>query len=605
MRRLFYKDINRTKSSIHNILLSSYLITMLVILCLTTLIYVIAQYYNMKSNITTSIRQTCLSVANDVDTQINQLDSVGINVLYSNIIKDSFSAYTKSTGEVDPNEQRVNYTLLTSLLTSLRGANSTVRQINIYDLKRGCFGTGNYTGYQDIVTTDQQWYEPVIAQDGGRYIPPAAQNKLISDSSGTSEDRYYISLYRLYYDNFHQPGGIVEIMQYYDITFNRALNPDSPYDIQVIIYDPDGNVIFPLHTEKDDLFDYFSHRMDNELTLQNTKTHQDEYVYYGQMERCGFTTVVAIERAKIFSPIYKYLMTIFLILILLILICVMIAYKLSKRLSAPLTQMYHFLSDPDIPRRFGKLSMKDSDILEIDKLKDSLNEFQDRQKNSLDTLMLLKEQELQAEILALQSQMNPHFLYNSLANLGAMAEEGMTAQICQMCIDITAILRYISSNQEPLSTLEKELEHASRYLKCLMLRYEGSLTYTIDVPDEMLELKMPKLCIQLLVENAVKFSAKTAPPWHISIEGFLTDKEWIISVKDNGIGFNTGVIQTLNKKLEAIKQDGLLPGLELDGMGLLNIYMRFYLIYHAAFIFDFGNLENKGAIVSIGGKIHE
>lgn len=578
---------------------------MLVILCLTTLIYVIAQYCNMKSNITKSIQQTCSSVANDVDTQINQLDTVCINVIYSNMIKSSFSAYTKSTGEVDPAKQREADTVLTSLLTSLRGANSTVRQINLYDLKRGCYSTGNYTGYQDIITPDQPWYEPTIKKAGYRYIPPASQNKLISSGSGAHEDQYYISLYRLYYNNFHHPSGIVEIMQYYDITFDRAFNSDSSYDIQLFIYDTDGNVIFPINTTQNDIFDYFSHRDDKGLTLYNTSTNQDEYVYYEQMERCGFTTVVAIEKSKIFSPIYQYLMTILLILIFLILICVVIAYKLSTRLSTPLTQMYHFLSNLDILKRFGKLSMKDSNILEVDKLRDSLNEFQERQKNSLDTLMLLKEQELQSEMLALQSQMNPHFLYNSLATLRAMAEEGMTTEISQMCVDITAILRYISSNKEPLSTLEEELEHSSRYLKCLKLRYDDSLTYEFDIEDEMLELKMPKLCIQLLVENAVKFSASTAPPWRVTIEGFTTDKEWLISVKDNGIGFTPGKIQTLNEKIGEIKKNGLLPSLELDGMGLLNIYIRFYLTYQSAFIFDFGNPKDGGAIVTIGGKIHE
>lgn len=605
MKQLFQKSNIPTKNSIHNILLSSYLITMLAILCLTTLAFVIAQYSNMKTNITKSIQQTCSSVANDIDMQINQLDTVCINVLYSNTIKDSFSSYTTSATEVGGSELSTLDTDLTGLLTSVRGANSTVRQINLYDLDRGSFGTGNFTGYQDIITAEQPWFEPTMKKSGYHYIPPATQNKLVSRSSGTSDDRYYASLYRLYYDKFHRPSGIVEIMQYYDLTFERAFYPDSVYDIKIVIYDSEGTVLFPVDTKNSDIFDYFSHKTDNNLTLQNTRTGQDEYICYEQMERCGFTTVVAIEKSKIFAPIYQYLLTILLLLIILIVLCIIIAYKLSKRLSAPLTQMYHYLSNLDLPKRRGKLMMKDSNIVEIDKLKNSLNEFQERQKHSLDALMLLKEQELQSEMLALQSQMNPHFLYNSLATLSAMAEEGMTAEISQMCIDVNTILRYISSNKEPLSTLEEELEHASLYLKCLKLRHGSALTFSFDVPDEMLEFKMPKLCVQLLVENAVKFSAQGAPPWHVSIDGFCTNSEWMISVKDNGVGFAKDTIRSLKEKLEEIQKNGVLPSLELNGMGLMNIYIRFYLTYHFGFIFDFGNLPDKGAIVSIGGKIYE
>lgn len=602
MQKLFLKN-RSTKNSIHNILLSSYLITMLLILFITTLIYTISQYYNMKSNIIKSIQQTCSSVANDVDTQINQIDTVCINVIYSTMIKDTFSTYQDLPGE--SYGQSIINNQLTGLLTAIRGANSMVRQINLYDLEQGCFGTGNYTGFRDISTAEQSWYEATIANDGNRYIPPAEQNELISSSTGTNKDRYYLSLYRLYFDNFHQPSGIVEIMEYYDITFARALQPESSYDIDIIIYDPEGTVIFPVETKSSDLYNYFDHKDDKSLTIKNTLTGHDEFICYEQMQHCGFTTVVAIEKTKIFAPIYKYLLIVFLILIIAALLCFAIAYNLSRRLSAPLGQMYHYLSGQDIKKHWSRLTMPDSNIIEIDKLKDSLNEFQARQKSSLNALMLLKEQELQSQMLALQSQMNPHFLYNSLATLSAMAEEEMTGEISQMCIDITAILRYISSNKQTLATLEEELEHASLYLKCLQLRYGSSLTFDFDVEDQMLELPVPKLCLQLLVENSVKFSTKAAPPWHIRIQGFCTGEHWVISVMDNGIGFSPEIIETLNQKREEIQSNGLLPSLELDGMGLMNIYIRFYLAYHFAFIFDFGNLPDGGAIVTIGGKFND
>ena len=219
--------------------------------------------------------------------------------------------------------------------------------------------------------------------------------------------------------------------------------------------------------------------------------------------------------------------------------------------------------------------------------------------------MLLKEQELQSQMLALQSQMNPHFLYNSLATLSAMAEEGMTSEISQMCMDITAILRYISSNKQTVSTLEDELEHAIRYLNCLKLRFGDALTFDVDVEDEMLEITMPKLCIQLLVENAVKFTTQsTPPPWHITIEGFMDRTEWCVSVvtmeQDSPEKSSThpGEDQRNTKKRPASQ-----PG--AGRHGAMNIYIRFYLTYHAVFIFNLGNLPEGGAIVTIGGKIND
>ncbi|MRN27047.1 ATP-binding protein, partial [Romboutsia ilealis] len=122
---------------------------------------------------------------------------------------------------------------------------------------------------------------------------------------------------------------------------------------------------------------------------------------------------------------------------------------------------------------------------------------------------------------------------------------------------------------------------------------------------EMLELPIPKLCTQLLVENAVKFTTKTTPPWHISIEGRRDKNQWYVCVRDNGPGFQEDVIKTLHKQIDEINKNGLLPCLELNGMGLLNIYIRFYLIYHAVFIFELGNQKSGGAFVTIGGKTNE
>lgn len=205
-------------------------------------------------------------------------------------------------------------------------------------------------------------------------------------------------------------------------------------------------------------------------------------------------------------------------------------------------------------------------------------------------------------MLALQSQMNPHFLYNSLSNIAAMAEAGMVEPVVQMCEDITEILRYISSNKEQVSTVEEELEHCDLYLKCMKLRFGDALQYYFDINDDLLDFSIPKLCIQLLVENAVKFTTKQVPPWEITIRGHIDDICWYIEVRDNGPGFLPEKEQLLRVQMEQILKDGLLPSLEIDGMGVLNIFVRFYLIYGHSFLFDFGSLPGGGATVIVGGR---
>lgn len=118
----------------------------------------------------------------------------------------------------------------------------------------------------------------------------------------------------------------------------------------------------------------------------------------------------------------------------------------------------------------------------------------------------------------------------------------------------------------------------------------------------MMQLKIPKLCLQLLVENAIKFTTKAVyPPWKITITGTLCETYWEISIQDNGPGFTEETLDTLRTTIDSINRTGLLPSLELNGMGLLNIYIRFKLLYRENHIFKAENSAEGGAIVTVGG----
>lgn len=601
---LFERDMimKRGSKNIQKILSSYFLFIMLTLVVLATIIFSLIQYLNLRSNAERDIQRTCAAVAADIDLQINQLDNVCLNTIHSTLIKETFSSYIDGS-DSDSYVQRLRKNTLANALTATKGVDASIRQVNVYGFTEGGYGSGNFTGELMGKTAEYPWFGNAVSQHGHRYIPPAEQNAFFSKSTGTDDERFYLSLYRMYFDEYQNPAGFVEVMKYYDVLFQRAFHPESDYDIDVLIYDTEGNVIYPLDTNP--LFPYFSHKGSNGKVLYNSVKDCEEYVYYSQMDYCGFTAVTAIKSTEFFAPVYRSLYWTLLVFIVVLFMCLLFANILSRKLSAPLKTMYRFLSNIDPQDQFKEIKMEDTGIIEIDKLHNSLNEAMRSQKTATTSMMVLKEQELQAQMLALQSQMNPHFLYNSLTTIGAMAEDGLTEPIAQMCRDITSILRYISSNKEQVSSLEEELEHCDVYLKCMKLRFGESLNYEFSIEDDMLELPIPKLCIQLLVENATKFTSHVSPPWHISIEGHMDKDCWYVDVKDNGPGFGEDVTVHLKSKMDEILESGVLPSLELDGMGILNIFIRLYLIYGITFIFDFGNLPEGGAFVKVGGRFDD
>ena len=74
--------------------------------------------------------------------------------------------------------------------------------------------------------------------------------------------------------------------------------------------------------------------------------------------------------------------------------------------------------------------------------------------------------------------------------------------------------------------LQDEIKHTKSYLECMKLRYNNELSYNINIPEEMMEYKIPKLCLQLIVENAIKFSTKKKGPWVIKIDGLMASSYW-------------------------------------------------------------------------------
>lgn len=597
------------KKSIQTILFYRFLwVSAALLLVISGIVYLI-QYQKLYKNMENDIIRTSSGIGDAIDLQISQMDNVCLNVINSTSVKDTFSHWI-SNDNVSSYERRQQQNLMNNALVSIRGIDTSIRQVNLYSMEKGGYGVGNYYGRVSNNTTELPWYKGTVEKDGYRFFQ-ANKHPLLSRHSGTQADRLYFSLYRMHFDKYHNPAGFVEVSKYYDTLFAEAISPTTSSNMDITVYDEDGRQIYPDPSSGGEKrFDYFTELQSQEPVSHSTRIYNDlkrqkEFVTIYPLKYSDFTVAASINNANFYTPILMSLMWIPLLALGLFVICYFVSGFLSRRIAQPLTEIHQFLSQSDSAGKFRQISLKDSGVVEIDRLRDSLNSSIRAQEAATESLLVMKESEIQAQMLALQAQMNPHFLYNSLNTIGAMAEEGMTEEVTSMCQDITSILRYISSDKESVSTVEEELEHCSLYLNCMKMRFKDKLTYEFDIDDDLLERKIPKLCIQLLIENSVKFVSKTAPPWHIRVEGYIDAGLWLISVKDNGPGFDPEVDRHLRSQMDEILKYSRLPSLELDGMGILNIFIRFYLLFGRAFLFQFGNLPEGGAFVIVGGRFHE
>ncbi len=583
------------KKSINIILLRALLMLSILTLVLVSGIFSVMQYRTLKNQATQDMRKSCSAMAAGLEQKLKEMDTILLYSIASSELKDSFKRYMTAENSFEKLRARQE---LGGIMISLKGFNFSNRQFNIYDMEKGGYCVGNYNGEADGSVKDEAWYEKTDENAGKKYIYAPAMDVRASRSAGVDEKTLYLSLCRMFFGEYHYPMGFMEVKAYYDEIFEPLKNGVSALDTVIAVYDREGRQLYPENA----VFPYYSYRDSGYGEILNTYTGRKQFLCFAEDSPDGLTVAMAVDDAVFMEPVYRAFIPVACVVLVIMLFCVLLSAMLSKQMSDPIRRIHAFLSDTE-KEQFSKLELKDSGVLEIDKLKDSINDFIRSKESATNTMLTLKEQEMQAQMLALQSQMNPHFLYNSLTMIGEMAERGMTEEVSEMCEDITSILRYISSNREMRIRVEEEMEQVDRYLGCMKKRFGEGLKYTYDIADDILDCLVPKLCVQLLVENAVKAVMTHREPWEIKVEGERNGDDWYITVSDNGPGFDPEVDRELRKNMDSILESGLLPSLKIEGMGILNIFIRLYLLDGIPFVFDFGNREEGGAFVTVGGHV--
>ncbi len=198
----------------------------------------------------------------------------------------------------------------------------------------------------------------------------------------------------------------------------------------------------------------------------------------------------------------------------------------------------------------------------------------DKLKISMNDLLESKQQEFRAVNLALQSQANPHFYYNTLSSIIVLSENGQNEDVIRLCRNLTQIMRYITDGQTTVTTLGEEIEHVKKYLYCIKIRYQSSLNYTLDIAPEILEIPIPKLLIQPLVENAIKYGTDCTPSWSLSITGKKYHDKWQIDITDSGNGFSEEALLRVSRNIAAASENSGMPKLHINGLGIVNVYLR-------------------------------
>lgn len=278
--------------------------------------------------------------------------------------------------------------------------------------------------------------------------------------------------------------------------------------------------------------------------------------------------------------------------IILIILCIYLffTYKIVSKFSLSFTSRTTFLAKKMIEVKEGNfdINIENTSKDEIGMLYDSFNYL----INEID--YLLKEQynigiEIKnMELLALQSQINPHFLYNTLDVINWMALDSDAKDVVIISQKLASFYKFTLNQGKSIIQLKDELSHIELYTDIQNYRFNNKITLNIDVSDEIKEISVPKLLLQPIVENAIVHGIfeKESNSGYINISATKIENKVTLSIVDNGKGID-------EKRLKNILIDSN------NNYGVNNINARLKLLYGKEYGLEFRSAINVGTTVDV------
>lgn len=413
----------------------------------------------------------------------------------------------------------------------------------------------------------------------------------LTNLSDTQNSLFYLRDYYAYPDNTFK--GLIGLQLNEDALLS-VFDPFEEYENTLcFLYDTKENIV--ISSNKTLCNKTLQTNLKNNISLKSMMSDQKNYLIKKQpLTNYPLTACVLIPLLPIQQQLRQQLQGYLVIFAISLLLVIAIALFVSRYISNYINLLIKRIT------AFSKNNTAQSlpiyRIKEVNHLSSAFTEMSEEiqrlLKEKYANEVLLKESELKA----LQAQINPHFLFNTLLTISWKARANNDMESYEMITALSSLLNAsIYTQNTKLIPLKEELKNVQYYLKIQKIRFGDRLSYDIDVDSRLMDRPILKLCLQPLVENAVVHGLENKiENGNIFIFGDITENdEMLIQIIDNGVGFNT---QNLTQKMETTPDEDDRKG---HHIGLINTHLRLKYIYGEQYGLIIKSTPGNGTTVSV------
>lgn len=472
----------------------------------------------------------------------------------------------------EPSEDRIplDYVKMTNYLRGIQSENGYVDSVYLFSNEGEVFfQDSTITGsYEAMYWENPQWEEAIQENNG------AVTWLSTYDIQNNTKQKQYFSCGIVVKDlsSTWEPQGILVLnidLSIFDELF--ALLGQQEDQKTYIICDEQGNIIWSNELKAAESLeeDFFQSLQESGEICSEQIYEGTEYVVTNfDSDYNGWHYISMKDKAQVLKSCSWVTQMVAVQILLLLLLSTLGVYMIQRYIIRPIQKMAVVMNMPEKELVGKSLQIEQED--EIGKLYESFNEMNARIKNYIEKNNEMNKREKEYQMQALNAQINPHFIYNTLDTLQWMAMDIPAPEICRLISSFSDILRYSISKKESIVTLEDEIKCLRNYINIYEERYEMAFS-RFQIDERIYPYKTFKMLLQPIVENAIihGFSHNMEEAL-IEIKGEIDGEEALIRICDNGAGISQERILYILSK-------------DSDRIGLSNINQRLKLLYGEAY----------------------
>ena len=525
----------------------------------------------------------------NIDSYIDYMENIAYLISSNEDVQDYLF------DEKIDNEGR--YRILNQFQTIL-DSRSDIRNVGIISKNgRMLINDGSKSVNQDLDLNTQEWYATALEKPNGPILTSSHVQHIIS-----GERPWVITLSRGIRDR--SGSGEKEGVFFIDLNYSAisGLCDQSTVGTKgyAFILDAKGNIVY--HPQQQQLYnelqtENISLIMDTDEDTVLTGTGNDGKLYsISRSEKTGWTVVDCTNVKELLSKSRQAQSVYVLTAIILVIVALLFSRFMARSITLPIQKLR------DSMKKVQEGDFSVSDVVvdsknEIGSLTKSFDVMTHRIHELMEQNVHEQEEKRKSELKALQSQINPHFLYNTLDSIIWMAEGKKNEEVVLMTASLARLLRQSISNEDEVVPIANEVEYARGYLTIQKMRYKDKLEFQIEVDSSILYIPLIKLVLQPIIENAIYHGLKYKESKGLLIvKGFMKDGNAVLQVIDDGVGMDEETLAHIYDKHKV--------NYHSNGVGVYNVQKRLKLYYGEDYGITYTSELCKGttATITIPGR---